>query len=60
MLAATLTSISEPYTAGCTAVIVPYLSFFEEVQCQIIELQQLEKNSKITQSNHPPTSNITH
>lgn len=56
MLAATLTRISEPYTAGCTTVIVPYLSFFEEVQCQIIELQWLEKNSKITQSNHPPTS----
>lgn len=48
MLAATLTSISEPYTAGCTAVIVPNLSFFEEVQCQIIELQWLEKNPKIT------------
>lgn len=47
MLAATLTRILEPYTAGCTTVILSYLSFFEEIQCQIIVSQWLEKNSKI-------------
>lgn len=37
MLAATLTRIWEPYTAGCTPVILSYLSFFEEAHCQTIE-----------------------